>query len=94
METLILGKLDELLDKTNENKFSKDGIRFKFLGEGSFGVVYRATGEKDIIVKVMKKPDQEPRKCLKIKQKVFLRSFYIPQVWYSSNVQLEAWIRK
>lgn len=70
METLILGKLDELLDKTNENKFSKDGIRFKFLGEGSFGVVYRATGEKDIIVKVMKKPDQEPRKCLKIKQKV------------------------
>ena len=70
MEKNILKNLDKLLEKNNENKFSEDGIRFKFLGEGSFGIVYRATGENDIIVKVMKKPDQEPRKCLKIKQKV------------------------
>ena len=75
MEKIILKRVNELIERKNEAKFSIDGIRFKTLGEGSFGIVYRATGTKDIIVKIMKKkensePDQEPRKCLKIKQKV------------------------
>jgi serine/threonine protein kinase len=75
MEKIILNIVNELIERKNEEKFSIDGIRFKKLGEGSFGIVYRATENKDLIVKIMKtrennQPDEEPRKCLKIKQKI------------------------
>lgn len=75
MENTILNIVNELIERKNEEKFSIDGIRFKKLGEGSFGIVYRATENEDLIVKIMKtrennQPDEEPKKCLKIKQKI------------------------
>ena len=70
IQNFILGKLDLLLKK-EKTIFQLDKYRFRFLGEGSFGIIYKVTGEgNNIIVKIMKKEDSEPKKCLKIKEKI------------------------
>lgn len=70
IQDFILEKTDLLLQKDNKI-FQLDKYRFKFLGEGSFGIIYKVTGHgKNIIVKIMKKEDSEPKKCQKIKEKI------------------------
>ena len=70
IQDFILEKTDLLLQK-NKKIFQIDKYRFKFLGEGSFGIIYKVTGNGiNIIVKIMKKEDSEPKKCLKIKKKL------------------------
>lgn len=70
IQDFILEKTDLLLQK-NKKIFQIDKYRFKFLGEGSFGIIYKVTGNgENIIVKIMKKEDSEPKKCLKIKEKI------------------------
>ena len=70
IQNFILGKIDLLLQK-EKTIYQLDKYRFKFLGEGSFGIIYKVTGDgNNIIVKIMKKEDGEPKKCLKIKEKI------------------------
>ena len=70
IQNFILERIDLLLQK-EKKIFQLDKYRFRFLGEGSFGIIYKVTGEgNNIIVKIMKKEDSEPKKCLKIKEKI------------------------
>ena len=55
IQNFISGKIDLLLQK-NKKIFKLERYRFKFLGEGSFGIIYKVMGEGNtIIVKIMKK---------------------------------------
>ena len=71
MNKLILQNIEQLISRKNEKKFYIENYQFKFMGEGSFGIIYKVSGNgKEIIIKIMKNQDREPRKCLKIKKKI------------------------
>ena len=73
IEKFVLKNTDILLQDSQKNikRFKIGKYKFHFMGEGSFGVIYKITGDgKNIIIKIMKKEDAEPKKCLKIKEKI------------------------
>jgi serine/threonine protein kinase len=70
MYDFIFQNTELILEKT-QNTFTIGGYRFKLVGEGTFGVVFKIIYKEHVfIAKIMKKPDPEPEKLKNIKDKI------------------------
>ena len=70
MYSFIFENARNILNRKEEKVFSLNGYRFKFLGEGTYGVVFKVIfGRNIFIAKIMKKIDTEPETLEKIKRK-------------------------
>lgn len=70
MYSFIFENARNILNRKEEKVFSLNGYRFKVLGEGTYGVVFKVIfGKKTFIAKIMKKTDTEPETLEKIKKK-------------------------
>jgi serine/threonine protein kinase len=71
MYDFIFQNTDLILEKKNQNTFTIEGYRFKLVGEGTFGIVFKIIyKEHTFIAKIMKNPDPEPEKLKNIKDKI------------------------
>jgi serine/threonine protein kinase len=67
----ILNQISSRNDFNKKLAFQMGEYRFKLLGEGTFGVVFKVIYRNDtFIAKIMKNDDDEPRKILKMVKKI------------------------
>lgn len=67
----ILNKIESLNIYSKKSVFQMGEYRFKLLGEGTFGMVFKVIYRNTtFIAKIMKKEDDEPRKILKMLKKI------------------------
>ena len=73
MYDFIFNNSEQILSKSTKNLFFIDNYRFKILGEGSFGIVYKVQYQNKVfIAKIMKKENDESKKIEDIKKKINL----------------------
>ena len=74
MDSIILENSSLILDeyKKNGKKFTFKNIEFKFIGEGGFGTVFKATNDNlNYTVKIFKKSNpKEVNKCVLLNEKI------------------------
>jgi len=74
MDSIILDNSSLILDeyKKNGKKFTFKNIEFKFIGEGGFGTVFKATNDNlNYTVKIFKKSNpKEVNKCVLLNKKI------------------------